>query len=333
MPPVEKVRGNLWSIPVPLVEGSLRYTSVYALASDAGITLIDAGWDSDASWQVLLRGLAELGAPITDVHGVLVTHQHFDHIGLARRIREASGAWVAMHPADKEIISKRIVRGPTLALDEDREWLIWLGAPPEEALRLQSPHIVDRDAALIIPDRLVEDGDSIGAPGWSLRAIHTPGHTPGHLCFWDEPAGLFFAGDHVLPRISPNVSSTPDYRSDPLADFLESLDKVASYPAEEVLPAHEWRFKGLAARAAQLHAHHQLRLNELVDVVGRNPGGVPWELAGEMTWSRSWDQYDGYMRFIAVSETMAHLAHLVRAGLLVASSDAVPRYTRTGLHE
>jgi glyoxylase-like metal-dependent hydrolase (beta-lactamase superfamily II) len=327
VPPVEKVRGNLWSIPVPIAGSSLRYTAVYALTGDAGLTLIDAGWDSDASWQVLLDGLAEFGASIADVQGVLVTHQHFDHIGLARRIREASGAWVAMHPADKEIISQRIYRDPELALAADREWLIWLGAPPEEASRLQSPEGLDRDAALIIPDRLLQHGDSVGAPGWSLRAVHTPGHTPGHLCFWDEPTGLFFAGDHVLPRISPNVSATPNYRSDPLADFLESLDKVAGYPATEVLPAHEWRFKGLAERTAQLHAHHELRLNELLEVVRRNPGGVPWELAGEMTWSRSWDQYDGYMRFIAVSETMAHLAHLVNAGRLVVSSDAVPRYS------
>src|SRR4051795_8423130 len=106
LPPVEQLRADLWSIPVPM-GGPLRYVSVYAFALDGGgLGLLDTGWESDAGWAALTDGLAQIGGGLEDVRGVLVTHLHFDHLGLARRVREASGAWLAMHPADARLVSR-----------------------------------------------------------------------------------------------------------------------------------------------------------------------------------------------------------------------------------
>ena len=328
MPPVEQLRSDLWSIPVPIPNSPLRYVSVYVLASASGLTLIDAGWDSDDAWSALTGGLQEIGASIGDVQGCLVTHQHFDHIGLARRVREASGAWIALHPADRDDIVRPDFRDGELARALFTRRMVHLGASEEEAVRVlgirSAPH---PGATVAIPDRLIEDGDAVGIPGWSLRAVHTPGHTPGHLCFVDEANRLLFAGDHVLPRISPNISVYLSTDDDALGAFLQSLDKIGTCEVDEVLPAHEWRFKGLAERTRQLIEHHEKRLAELLDVIRRHPHSVPWELAGELTWSRPWDQYDGFMRISAVGETMAHVVHLVRRGLVVGTDSAVPRYT------
>src|ERR671919_278705 len=68
------------------------------------------------------------------------------------------------------------------------------------------------------PDRPLADGDRPELPGWRLRALHTPGHTPGHLCFVEERTGVVLTGDHVLPTISPNISRHPQAGPDPLAD-------------------------------------------------------------------------------------------------------------------
>ena len=59
----------------------------------------------------------------------------------------------------------------------------------------------------------------IDVPGVALRAVWTPGHSPGHLCFYDETRDLLLTGDHVLPRITPNISSY-DLTSTALADYL-----------------------------------------------------------------------------------------------------------------
>jgi glyoxylase-like metal-dependent hydrolase (beta-lactamase superfamily II) len=327
MPPVEQLGPDLWSIPVPLPVSPLRYTSVYVLAGEGGLTLIDAGWDSADSWQALVDGLTKIGASPTDIDGVLVTHQHLDHIGLAQRVHEASGAWIAIHPADNNAIMSPQFRDPLVSGTAELAWLTSLGASNEEATRLIPGY--ERRAArasIAVPDRLIHDGERIEVPGWSLRAVHTPGHTPGHLCFVDDAQRVLFAGDHVLPRISPNISADRDPQVDALGNFLASLTKVAQFDVDEVLPAHEWRFRGLSTRVDQLQAHHELRLNELLELVRREPDATPWHLASGLTWSRTWAEYDGRIRVSAVGETAAHLVHLVRRGLITPSGSAVPTY-------
>lgn len=331
LPPVEQVRPDLWSIPVPIPDNPLRYVSVYAFAGDSGLTLIDAGWGSDASWSALTAGLAGIGAEVADVQGVLVTHMHFDHSGLAARVREGSGAWVAMHRADQEILARSDYRDAELAVVAQTRWLATLGATTAEARSgAGTPADFAQFTSIALADRFIENGDPIDVPGWSLRAVHTPGHTPGHLCFIETRAGLLFSGDHVLPRISPNISPERAGAADPLGDYLCSLAKVRALPVQEVLPGHEWRFRGLAARADQIIEHHRHRLDELLTAARERPASTPWELAGHLSWSRPWDQYDGQMRVFAVTETLAHLRHLVHRGSMAVTGDGVLRYTAVG---
>lgn len=328
VPPVEQLRTDLWSIPVPMPNNPLRYVSVYVLGGDRDITLIDAGWEGDDAWDALQDGLRQIGASLQDVRGSLVTHLHLDHIGLARRLREATGAWIALHPADRDELARPTFRDPVLADAFDRAWALSAGATPQEVDHLESNRKgKDARATIALPDRLVEDGDRLDVSGWDLRAIHTPGHTPGHLCFADERTGLLFGGDHLLPRISPNISVYRNGDGDALGDFLASLDKVKHETATEVLPAHEWRYRGLYDRVEELKQHHEARLAELLQIVREQPGEVPWHLAGQLTWSRPWDQYDGFMRISAVGETMSHLVHLVRRGLVTATDEPTPRYS------
>jgi glyoxylase-like metal-dependent hydrolase (beta-lactamase superfamily II) len=161
----------------------------------------------------------------------------------------------------------------------------------------------------------MEDGDRPEVIGWDLTALWTPGHSPGHLCFWEASNKLMLSGDHVLPRITPNIPYHPQAGSDPLGDFLRSLDKVDAFDALEVLPAHEHRFDDLHARVAGLRAHHESRFVEVIAAL-RSGVTTAWELASRMHWSRSWDEIQGFMRRAAVSEAMAHLRVLESRGVV-----------------
>jgi glyoxylase-like metal-dependent hydrolase (beta-lactamase superfamily II) len=330
LPPVEQLRPDLWSIPVPM-GGPLRYVTAYAFALDGGgLGLLDAGWESDEGWAALTEGLASIGGGIADVRGVLVTHLHFDHLGLARRVREESGAWIAMHPADVAVVSSPVHRDPAASVDAEVAFLVSLGADPADAASdVGDPAKFEVFSRMAIADRLLEDGEQADFPGWRMRAVHTPGHTPGHLCFAEERTGLFFSGDHVLPRISPNISTTHDGLADPLRDYLDSLQEVGGDEPVEVLPAHEWRFRGLGDRTEQLRVHHEHRLTELLEAIRDHPCATPWELAAYLTWSRPWDQYERRMRIFAVTETDAHLRLLASRGLVTTDGGAVPTWTLT----
>jgi glyoxylase-like metal-dependent hydrolase (beta-lactamase superfamily II) len=331
MPPVEKLAGDLWSIPVPIPNNPLRYVSSYAFGTGGGLVLLDTGWDADDSWQALVAGLAAIGASPQDVRGVLVSHMHFDHVGLAARVRAASGAWVAMHPADRAVLADGRFSDPETAVAQETAFLRSLGAPAGEAAEAVGPAAgYMRFSRIAAPDRELCDGDLADVPGWRLRAVHTPGHTPGHLCFVDELSQRLFAGDHILPRITPNISLFPNGDAEPLAEYLDSLAKVRDLKVDEIMPAHEWRFRGLAERADGIAAHHERRLAELHAAIAAHPGETSWFLAGQLTWSRSWDQYSGRMRITAVTETAAHVLELVRRGLVTASGGDVPVYWIAG---
>jgi hypothetical protein len=94
-----------------------------------------------------------------------------------------------------------------------------------------------------------------------------------------------------------------------------------------VLPAHEWRFRGLDTRVDEIAAHHEHRLAELEAAVRTHPGSTPWELAAQLTWSRPWDSYERRMRIFAVTETDAHVRLLASRGRLVGSGAAVQTWT------
>jgi glyoxylase-like metal-dependent hydrolase (beta-lactamase superfamily II) len=313
LPPVEQVRPGVWSIPVPIPHNPLRYTLSYAFLDDPGVLLVDPGWDSAESRDALSAGLRLAGATVADVTGVLVTHVHFDHHGLSGWVRSTSGAWVGMHPTEARSLPGRTWGDVTPA--EDRAWLLRHGVPFDQAATMAvDPARMGDILGMAEPDRTFEDGDLLPLARHELRAIWTPGHTPGHLCLHDAAAGLLLTGDHLLPRISPNIGVHEDDEGDPLSDYLASLEQTAKYTAEEALPAHEYRFRGIDARAADLIAHHDARGHEILTVLGARGPSTGWTIASALTWSRGWDALRGMLRRMALGETLAHLRYLAATG-------------------
>lgn len=313
LPPVEEVRPGLWSVPVPIPDSPLRYTLSYAFTGDAGIVMVDPGWDTADGRQAVAAGLAAAGAALRDVAGVVVTHVHPDHHGLSGWLRRESGAWIAMHPTEAETLPARLWRDRHIGLDED--WLHGHGVPDEDLAVLtvdgdQIAHVLE----MAEPDRFLGDDDRVPIPGRDVRALWTPGHTPGHLCLHDAAAGVLLTGDHLLPRISPNISVNRGDDDDPLTAYLASLGAATSFAADEALPAHEYRFRNIHTRAAELIAHHHDRSAEILRAIDDLAQPTAWAIAARLTWSRGWAALHGMMRRMALAETLAHLHHLVTIG-------------------
>jgi glyoxylase-like metal-dependent hydrolase (beta-lactamase superfamily II) len=319
LPPVENVTGGVWSIPVPIIGNPLRYVLTYLIEHESGFVMVDAGWNHPASWQALTGGMAACGVPLSAVTAVLITHAHPDHHGQSGRVREQSGAWIGMHPAEDAFLEMQENRG--MMRDGMAAYLRWCGAPPSHLAELiaSRPH-AGQVAPMHRADRLAEHGDLIDAPGIRLRAVWTPGHTPGHLCFHDETRDLLLTGDHILPRITPNVSSY-DMTSSPLDDYLASLAKLRGIQPGEVLPAHEYRFTDLDSRLDDLAEHHQERLAEAAAILADGAGLTAWQAATGVTWSRPWSELASFQRQAAIGEVLSHLRYLQARGLAAETED------------
>lgn len=320
--------GGVWSIPVPIPDNPLGHTLVHLLDTDRGPVLIDTGWDDPDSYAALEAGLVEAGTSVAEVHGVLITHHHPDHHGLSAQVREVSGAWIAMHSADADVVRRTRSAEPARWLTYMTAKLMAAGAPEEHIAPLRAARESGRMSTLpglrpALPDRGIEPGELVDLAGRRLRAIWTPGHTPGHVCLFLEEGRRLFSGDHLLPGISPHIGlyEDPDdaFETDPLGDYLASLEIIGRLDPDEVLPAHQYAFKDAAGRVRELLDHHEQRLAGLRALISESPR-TPWQLAEVMEWNRPWEQIPFGSRNIAVSEAEAHLRRLVKAG----RAEAVP---------
>ncbi|MFD9046482.1 MBL fold metallo-hydrolase [Streptomyces zaomyceticus] len=335
LPQVTEHGGGVWSLRVPIPDNPLGHTLVHVLDTDRGPVLVDTGWDDPASWTELTGGLDALGLSVREIHGVVITHHHPDHHGLSGRVREESGAWIAMHAADTAVVRRTREADPGTWLEYLARKLAAAGAPEDHLAPLRAARASGRMRTLpglrsALPDREIVPGELLDLAGRRLRAIWTPGHTPGHVCLHleeEHPSrlpghGRLFSGDHLLPGISPHIGlyEDPDdaIETDPLGDYLDSLERIGRLGVAEVLPAHQHAFTDSAGRVRALLDHHEDRLTGLLGLLATPL--TPWQLAERMEWNRPWEQIPYGSRNIAVSEAEAHVRRLVKLG----RAEAVP---------
>jgi glyoxylase-like metal-dependent hydrolase (beta-lactamase superfamily II) len=172
------------------------------------------------------------------------------------------------------------------------------------------------------PDEWIIAGE-VALDGRLLLAIPTPGHTQGHVVFLDRNAGLLFAGDHVLPHITPSIGFDLGCSGLPLRDYLDALRLVAEYPDARLLPAHGPVTDSVHCRVDELLAHHEDRLARSLEVIGDGTLHA-YDVARQLTWTRRhrrFSELDGFNRMLAVTETAAHLDVLVVRGDLVSGDE------------
>jgi glyoxylase-like metal-dependent hydrolase (beta-lactamase superfamily II) len=326
LPGIEVLPGGIVSAPVPVPDNPIRYTLCYLLlGDDREVVVVDPGWDTDEGIAILLEALQAVDRAPTDVVGIVATHVHPDHHGAARRLRDfATSSWVAMSREEAEALARQR-RPPEQRRAAEHAWRRTAGVAPGDAgVADLGADRADLFARMPAPTLLLADGDRVPLRGREVRVLATPGHTAGHLCLVDVAAGVVLTGDHLLPRISPNVGLTPISGRAPLRDYLDSLHRLDALDLE-ALPGHQWRFRGVPERAAELRAHHAARLDEIADALGTGAVSAA-KLAPRLSWAHPWATLTPFQCRAAIAETIAHLEHLVGLGRADQDGDAPRRY-------
>jgi glyoxylase-like metal-dependent hydrolase (beta-lactamase superfamily II) len=318
-------------IPLPMPTDGLVAVNIYAIEDGDRLVLIDGGWAIPEARAELDRALAALDADVRAVSRILVTHVHRDHYTLAVQLRREVGVRVGLGAGEKPTIDILKAHVAGTGMPGRAELLQAAGAADlAEELRRSSAGEGSDASAWDTPDEWLEPG-RIELAERALSAVHTPGHTQGHLVFHDEEAGILFAGDHVLPHITPSIGFEATRPPDPLQDFLDSLLLLRRGPDAILLPAHGEPGQGVHARIDELLAHHEARLAEMEAVVEAEGDVTAADVARAVGWTRrhrAFADLDVLNRMLAVSETVAHLTVLTAQGRVRASEDEVIRYTR-----
>ncbi len=319
-----EVAPQVYRIPLPLPDDGLRAVNVYAVLSERGVDLIDPGWAIPAAREHLGAALASLDRTFADIEQCLVTHVHRDHYTHAAELRREFGIPLRLGRGERESLtllqSERLPLIPLLALLErcGAGALAARLAPRLEGRQVHSP------AEWSTPDTWLAPGEIVLGSGRAVQVIETPGHTRGHVVLHDPSAQLLFAGDHILPSITPSIGFEPAPAPDPLGAFLQSLAIVREMPDACLLPAHGPVTSSVHARVDELVEHHGRRLDASERAVALGATTVQ-EVAEQLRWTRrehSLDELDDFNRMLAVIETHAHLRLLVAQGRLTMHDDA-----------
>ena len=312
------VSEGIHRIPLPLPSDVLKAVNVYVIETPRGLTLVDGGWAIQEARDVLERSLRQLGASFGDIRRFLVTHVHRDHYSMAAQLGEEYGADVALGADEKASLD--------LLNDHERPReetpffasLVSAGAAELAEQWNQVENAVPKQTVWRYPDTWFEGDHTIPVGNRTLDAVHTPGHTAGHYVFAERSAGLLFAGDHVLPTITPSIGFTTPSPPDPLGDFMASLTKVRAMPDLRLLPAHGPVAPSTHARVDELLRHHEQRLEKSLATLAQG-ALTAFDAAQQLGWTRherSFDELDLFNRGIAAMETKAHLELLVARGLV-----------------
>ena len=325
-PGAHEVSEGVFRIPLPLPNDGLKAVNTYAISDGDGLVMIDGGWALAESQALLERTLDEIGYRLADIREFLVTHVHRDHYTQAVAVRRITGAQVGLGEAEKAEIDAI----HSFTVHPNVEQLYRAGATELSEIIARWEREVDLDD-WEYPDRWLDDGLDVPLETRTLRVIATPGHTVGHVVFHDAGAGALFAGDHVLPHITPSIGVQIVQPESPLRDYLISLRLVLTLPDARLLPAHGPVTTSTHARVEELLTHHEERLTAVAETV-TNGASTGFEVAQQLGWTRRQrrlDELDLFNQVLAVRETVAHLDVLVERGWLTRTEqDGVTHYAR-----
>jgi glyoxylase-like metal-dependent hydrolase (beta-lactamase superfamily II) len=317
---MKEVIPGIFQLSLPLPNLTLDHINTYLIRGDSQCLLVDTGWNTPELFDSLKEQLAEIGVQFADISQIVVTHVHADHYGMAGRLKQLSPAKIALHQIEMDLIESRYIAMEAL-LGQLAEWLDVNGVPDALLPELGNASLeMVQFVVPTMPDIVLHGGETIALDSFNFQVLWTPGHSPGHICLYEPQRNVLISGDHVLPRITPNIGMNPQSGPNPLGDFLNSLQTVKKLGVDLVLPGHEQPFANLNRRIGQLVRHHRERNSQILRTLDAGPK-TAYQIARELTWGgdaggMQWDSMDAWDKRMAVMETLAHLEEMRAEGRL-----------------
>lgn len=313
---VQEIMPGVHRMTISLPGNPLKSLNSYLIKGQGRSLLIDTGFNMPECLADLKDGLAQLDVDL-DSTDVFLTHFHADHSGQVTQVANKNNT--VYIPAGDMGLFEMATHGGKDAWEEFDNFYLREGYPAEELERTQEMSPARRFVARgQVPNLVVvDDGDIVEVGGISFTCVHTPGHTPGHMCLFQPDWGLLIAGDHILYDITPNITAWLELE-DSLGTYLQSLQKVRSMPVKMALPAHR-EIGNFTQRIDELLAHHKDRLEDTAKILRQNPGLTGYQVASKMKWAiraKDWSDFPPGQRIFAVGEALSHLQNLMVTGVI-----------------
>ncbi|QGU00229.1 MBL-fold metallo-hydrolase superfamily [Candidatus Syntrophocurvum alkaliphilum] len=305
---IEVINSQLYKIEIPLPNNPLKSLNSYVIKSKDRNLLIDTGMNREECITAMEQALEQLEIDL-NITDIFITHLHSDHTGLVPYLAKENSRVYCSRVDAAYINSSGNWQGML-------GYALKNGFPADEDTILKHPGYKYAPGSKI-DFTIVKEKDEIIIGDYKFTCISTPGHTRGHMCLYEPYKKILVSGDHILYKITPNISLWTD-EDDPLKDYLASLEKTRKLNVDLVLPAHRMIFNDLNKRVEELKDHHNKRLRDIMAVIKDNTLNA-FQVASKINWDLSysdWNEFPTPQKWFATGEVISHLKYLENRGMV-----------------
>ena len=304
------------ALPLPGKEGSA--VNVYIIEGNSGNLMIDTGWNTAESFNTLAQEMKASGFALKDITHIALTHIHPDHFGQAGKIAELTGAKVYVSDIEYSLLDSRYTH-PEELLGQMSAFLAANGVPDWELKMLTEASLGLRNSVYPLGKaELLKPGELVSMEPFQFRMVLTPGHTRGHLCFYEPTKKYLFTGDHILAEAVPAICYHPQSGENPLGDYVISLSTLSEMEVRFVFPGHGPVFSGLGPKVDNILQAHHNRIIQIQHLMGVETK-TGYELAQALLWPADGEMVE-YAKLKPVEKRQAMLEILAYLQYLVAAN-------------
>lgn len=307
---------NIYQEIFPLTGNPLKSINIYVIKTDEGNLIIDTGFNNEENRKNMDELIEKLDLDLENT-SLFLTHLHSDHVGLASYLYKKGIKEIYLSEVDGNLLKD----GVTL---EGYQWQNAIKNAKIQGLMDENLDINDHPGYKnrpkeTFPYKKINSGNKLKLGEFDFVFIDEAGHTPGMLGLYEKDKKVLFCGDHILGKITPNITWWGEKYGDSLKTYLENLEKIKYYDIKHLYSSHRFLIEDVNKRIDELKCHHKKRLEESLSIVKKYKNISTRDVSKNLNWdirAKDWNDFPDSQKWFAVGEAQAHLAYLENKGLI-----------------
>lgn len=307
---------NIYQEIFPLTGNPLKSINIYVIKTDEGNLIIDTGFNNEENRKNMDELIEKLDLDLENT-SLFLTHLHSDHVGLASYLYKKGIKEIYLSEVDGNLLKD----GVTL---EGYQWQNAIKNAKIQGLMDENLDINDHPGYKnrpkeTFPYKKINPGNKLKLGEFDFVFIDEAGHTPGMLGLYEKDKKVLFCGDHILGKITPNITWWGEKYGDSLAIYLKNLEKIKDYDIKHLYSSHRFLIEDVNKRIDELKCHHKKRLEESLSIVKKYKNISTRDVSKNLNWdirAKDWNDFPDGQKWFAVGEAQAHLVYLENKGLI-----------------
>ena len=311
---IKEVYKDIYQAIFPLTGNPLKSINIFVIKSEDSSMIIDTGFNNPENRANMEELFERLNLDPLKTK-LFLTHLHSDHVGLAKWLYDKGIGDIYISEKDGKMVESGINK-------EDFQWqniiknAHFQGLGPENLKIEDHPGYKNRPKEAF-PHTKIKPGWEISIGDYNFVAIDEEGHTPGMLGLYEKEHKILLCGDHILGKITPNITYWGDEFGDSLGIYLKNLKKIKDLDIKHLYSSHRFLVEDVNARIDELLDHHDRRLKDVLEIIEKLEKANTTEITQQMQRdikAKDWSDFPSSQKWFAVAEAAAHLKHLVIQG-------------------